>query len=184
MVDISPVYSKYNGLLVLQEAGAVDKLRGLFLCQGGSVEVAAAAHDVPGGVREELDADRIRGAARPCSLPSPGSRAPSETVVQISILALAQSVVISVVIRLTVEEGKHSIVVVDLLQVVETQGVTGQAAVGPLQVELEAALQISQWVTRAGTLAAGLGGDGDVGDSGNSIAPAPWWSISTHSVTG
>ena len=66
---------------------------------------------------------------------------------------------------MAVEEGEHSIVVVDLLQVVETQGVTGQTAVGSLQVELEAALQISQWVARAGTLAAGLGGHGDVGYS-------------------
>ena len=78
---------------------------------------------------------------------------------------------------MAVEEGEHSIVVVDLLQVVETQGVTGQAAVGPLEVELEAALQISQWVARAGTLAAGLSGDGDVGDSVDINPPAPWRNI-------
>ena len=73
---------------------------------------------------------------------------------------------------MAVEEGRHSIVVVDLLQVVEPQGVTG-GAVLPYQVELQAALQISQGVPRAGTLAAGLGVDGDVGYSIDVNIPAP-----------
>ena len=73
---------------------------------------------------------------------------------------------------MAVEEGKHAVVVVDLLQVVETHGGTLGVVVS-YQVELEAALQISQWVARAGTLAAGLRGDGDVGDSVDSVVPAP-----------
>ena len=73
---------------------------------------------------------------------------------------------------MAVEEGRHSIVVVDLLQVVEPQGVTG-GAVLPYQVEFQAALQISQGVPRAGTLAAGLSVDGDVGYSIDSRIRAP-----------
>ena len=83
---------------------------------------------------------------------------------------------------MAVEEGKHSIVVVDLLDVVETHGVAG-GAVLPHQVEPQAALQVSQRVAGAGTLTAGLGGDGDVGDSVDINRPAPGGGEGEYYVT-
>jgi len=149
----------------------IFQLATLSLGQAPGLEAAAAAHDVPGGVREELDADRIRGAARPCSLPSPGSRAPSETVVQISQFAATQTVVIIIIVRRPVKEGCQPVVVVHLLLVVESIGV----ALGPIvavQVDLEAALDVAQRVAAALTVRTGLSGDGDVDDPVDPVVDA------------
>ena len=71
--------------------------------------------------------------------------------------------VIIIIVRRPVEEGRHPVVVVHLLFVVESVGVALGAVVA-VQVDLEAALHVAERVAAALTVRAGLSGDGDVDD--------------------
>lgn len=111
----------------------------------------------------EHDADGVRQRPSPGPGPSPLGSPTVEAVVQICQFAVPEAVVIIVIVRRPVEEGRHPVVVVHLLLVVESV----RLALGPIvavQVDLEAALHVAEGVAAALTVGAGLSGDGDVDD--------------------
>merc|ERR1719150_2448051 len=154
----------------LEDALAVGEVRGLALAETELLEVAAAGGLVVQGV-EEVDADRVRDGGRPGPLPSPGGAAPRQPRVQVVPLAVAQPVVITVVVRLAVEGRGVAVIVVDELEVVEAVADALRAEVSE-QLQPHAALHHAGGVAGALALAAGLGADGDGLDAGGVLSDA------------
>ena len=86
-------------------------------------------------------------------------------------LAVAQPVVIAVVVRLAVEGRGVPVIVVDQLEVVEAVADALRAEV-PEQLQPHAALHHAGGVAGALALAAGLGADGDGLDAGGVLGTA------------
>ena len=135
-------------------------------------QLAAAGDHVAAAGGEEHDADRLIRGPRPCSLTCPLRRPAGQPVVQISILTTTKTVVITIILGRAVEEGDHPIVVIDLLEVVQSIGLTAGVVV-PEEVETEAALHVAERIAGAGTLTAGLRPHCDVGHSVDSDGVAP-----------